>query len=241
MKADAPEASFLRSAIGGVAGESVVPFGSDLFLSHARRSSLSPSCTMSTTCRTLLSFLVLALFSLTPAFAQSNSDSGGSGSDVSGSDVAGVLSKSAATQHATFKSPAIEQQVNQAAASLQQRLNSGILITSTEIFDVPANSSTAASIAELLGTTEGTPSSVALFVADLKAQGIPSYDARAFASAVSGLLSDRSIDAATFMTAVDAYNSVVEDAPADFVQSPPASFMVVRDVLAELIDASSIE
>lgn len=196
---------------------------------------------MSTICRTLLSFLVLAFLALPSAFAQSNSDSGGSGSDVSGSDVAGVLSKSAATQHATFKSPAIQQQVNQAAASLHQRLSSGILITSTEMFDVPANSSTAASVAELLGTPEGTPSSVALFVADLKAHGIASYEARGFATAVTGLLSDVAIDAATFMTAVDAYNSVVEDAPADFVQSPPASFIVVRDVLAELIDAASTE
>ena len=194
---------------------------------------------MSTISRLLLSVLITLLFSMTPALAQSNSDTGGSSSDVSGSDVAGALSKSAATQHAQFASPATQQKVNQVAASLHQRLSSGILITSTDLFDVEANSSTAASVAEMLGTPEGTPSSLALFVADLRAHGISSYTADGLAGAVAGLLADDAIDAATFMTAVDAYNTVVKDAPADFLQAPPASFIVVRDVLAELIDASS--
>lgn len=194
---------------------------------------------MSTISRLLLSVLVTVLLSITPALAQSNSDTGGSGSDVSGSDVAGVLSKSAATQHAQFASPATQQQVNTVAASLHQRLSSGILITSTEMFDVQANSSTAASVAEMLGTPEGTPSSLALFVADLRAHGVSPYTSDKLAGAVAGLLADEAIDAATFMTAVDAYNTVVNNAPADFIQAPPASFIVVRDVLAELIDASS--
>jgi len=184
---------------------------------------------MSTISRLLLSALVTVLVSMTPALAQSNSDTGGSGSDVSGSDVAGVLSKSAATQHAQFTSPATQQQVNQVAASLHRRLSSGILITSTEMFDV----------AEMLGTPGGTPSSLALFVADLRAHGVSAYTSDGLAEAVAGLLADGAIDAATFMTAVDAYNTVVNDAPADFLQAPPASFIVVRDVLAELIDASS--
>ncbi len=194
---------------------------------------------MSTISRLFLSVLVTVLLSTIPAMAQSNSDTSGSGSDVSGSDVAGVLSKTAATQHAQFASPATQQQVNQVAASLHERLSSGILITSTEMFDVAVNSSTAASVAEMLGTPEGTPSSLALFVADLRAHGVSAYTSDGLAEAVAGLLADEAIDAATFMTAVDAYNTVVNDAPADFLQAPPASFIVVRDVLAELIDASS--
>jgi hypothetical protein len=194
---------------------------------------------MSTISRLLLSALVTVLLCITPALAQSNSDTGGGGSDVSGSDVAGALSKSAATQHARFASSATQQRVNQVAASLHERLSSGTLISSTEIFDVQANSSTAASVAEMLGTSEETPASVALFVADLRAHGISSHASSKLAEAAAGLLADDTIDAPTFMTAVDAYNAVVNDASADFLQAPPASFIVVRDVLTELINASS--
>lgn len=179
----------------------------------------------------LFAFLALA-FVAAPALAQ-NSDGGGSGSDVTGSDVAGALSQSG-IEGAEFASPAVQQRVNSVAAALQQRLSTGMLLSSNEPVATGATSSV---LADLLVKVDETAARGA-FVNELVAAGLDAASAQGLADAVAGLLSGSSVEAASLVNAVSAYNTAVDAAPASFLNAPTASFEGVRSVLTQLMTAS---
>jgi hypothetical protein len=187
--------------------------------------------------RLLFAFTLIALLAAAPAWAQSGSDRSGSGSDVSGSDVAGALSQASRLAGASFASPAVQQRVNTAARSIQQRLNRGQLLTSTST--AAAAAAPAPRLAQLLSTPNGTPETTAYVSGELQAHGIAPDRADDLVDAVAGLMAGGSVEATALLQAASAFNAVVEEAPVDFLLSPPDSFIVIRDVLTVLLDASS--
>lgn len=179
----------------------------------------------------LFTFLALA-FVAAPALAQ-NSDGGGSGSDVTGSDVAGALSQSG-IEGAQFTSPAVQQRVNATASALQQRLTTGMLLSSNQ---PAATGGASAVLADLLVKTDEATARAA-FVDELVGAGLDAAPAQELADAVAGLLAGSSVEAASLVKAVTAYNAVVDAAPASFLNAPTVSFEGVGDVLTQLMNAS---
>jgi len=186
--------------------------------------------------RALCTCFAVALLHV-PALAQSNSDGGGSGSDVSGSDVSGVSSELSRAGDATFASPVVQQRMNAAAGLLRQRLQSGAFLSSNDA--VSPQAASAPGLARLLSSANDVDAERQTFVQDLTVSGLQNESALALGNAVSGLLSDETLKAPDYVRAVDAFNAAVDSAPASFLRSPPNSFLVVREVLVELNQAST--
>mgnify|MGYP006282681625 CR=1 FL=1 len=188
--------------------------------------------------RILAAFVVALSLIILPAWGQSGSDTGGSGSDVSGSDVAGALSQSSRLAQASFASAAVQQRVNAVAASLVQQLQTGSLLTASASVNV-APTTPAPALRNLLLQPNPGPEVTATVATELEAHGVSEARATGLASAMAGLLAGQTVEAPDLMMAVTAYNDLVDVAPASFLLDPPDAFVVVRDVLGSLLEATA--
>ncbi|WP_434974314.1 hypothetical protein [Longibacter sp.] len=188
--------------------------------------------------RILATFVVALSLSILPASGQSGSDTGGSGSDVSGSDVAGALSQSSRLAQASFASDAVQQRVNAVAASLVQQLQSGSLLTASASMHV-APTTLAPALRNLLLEPNPEAEVMGAVSSELQAHGVSEAHASGLAAAVAGLLDGQTVEAPDLMTAVTAFNDLVDAAPASVLLDPPDVFVVVRDVLGSLLDATA--
>jgi hypothetical protein len=188
--------------------------------------------------RILAAFVVALSLIILPAWGQSGSDTGGSGSDVSGSDVAGTLSQSSRLAQASFASAAVQQRVNAVAASLVQQLQSGSLLTASASLQV-APTTLAPALRNLLLEPNPEAEVMSAVASELQAHGVSEAHASDLAAAVAGLLAGQTVEAPDLMTAVTAFNDLVDAAPASVLLDPPDAFVVVRDVLGSLLEATA--
>ncbi|PEN14197.1 hypothetical protein CRI94_03925 [Longibacter salinarum] len=188
--------------------------------------------------RVVSALLVMLALTTAPAWAQDGSDTGGSGSDVSGSDVAGAISQSSRIENATFASDAVQQRVNAMAVVLQQRLVSGAQLTSTGSIRITA--APAPLLAELLSRSTDNEAAIAYVAGQLEAYGISDEHSERLTKAVAGLIAGGEVEAPALVRATNAFNELVDAAPASFLLDPPDSFIVIQDVLTSLLDASSM-
>jgi len=188
--------------------------------------------------RVLAAFAIALSLVVLPAWGQSGSDTGGSGSDVSGSDVAGALSQSSRQAQASFASDAVQQRVNAVAVSLVQQLQSGSLLTASTSMHV-APTTPAPALRNLLLEPNPGPDVTATVATELEVHGVSEAYATGLASAMAGLLAGQTVEAPDLMMAVTAYNDLVDVAPASFLLDPPDAFVVVGDVLGALLEATA--
>ncbi|PQJ34954.1 hypothetical protein BSZ35_10405 [Salinibacter sp. 10B] len=181
------------------------------------------------------SILIAAVCVLTasPVWAQ-NTDTGGSipQSDVSGSDVSGTLSDLDA-----FQTEAAQGRLVAVSSQLAQSVRSGVLATgdgtsvtvSPQMMDlvfVPTRAKRHAASQQLYDLLVG--------------QGVPASEATAFTTALTGLLENETVQPTQLVTALQAFNSVVEIAPTAFLAQPPSDFIAARILLITLLDAATL-
>lgn len=162
-------------------------------------------------------------------------------SDVSGavpmSDASGVLTQS---DPIAFQSDDAERRMADVAAELVQALRTGTLslgMTGTEqALVVPETLATL-----FLASSRGQIRTAARQLTDtLVAEGIPRAEAKALARASAELLAEEGIvDPDQFLTALHAFNAVVNAAPPSVLARPPQAFVVVRSVLTTLLDGTA--
>ena len=186
------------------------------------------------TIRTLLFALaVTGLLTIGPVYAQQ-----AQGTDITGaaSDVSGNLTQS---DIYLFQTDEARIRMNDVAVSLTQALQSGTLGESVvgspamPVSPEVANLFTADSKRDVREATEAV-------VGALTDQGLSQSDANTLAKDIGGLLEGGTVTPEQFLSAIQAFNTAVDVAPADFLAQPPQEFIVVRAVLMALLEGAMV-
>ncbi len=179
----------------------------------------------------LFVMVAVGLWAGGPVLAQNaqNSDSGGA---LPMSDLSGGLTQS---DLAYFQADDAQVRLNDVAESLAQALQSGTLgasvVEGRQSMSVPP---AVAAIIAPAADQEAERRSQS-FVDVLRAQGLPQAEATVLAEAVTGLLEGGTVDPDQLVRALTAFNEAVDAAPPGFLAQPPHEFLVVRAVLATLL------
>jgi len=168
-----------------------------------------------------------------PGYAQNSSGySDGTGAT---SDMSGTITQS---DFYLFQSDEARIRMSDVASSLTQALRTGTLGSSVvrgrQTVSVPPAVSTLLMASSDSEVAEAQQS----FVDAMTARGLSKDNATALAEATAGLLDGQTVSGRQFLDAIEAFNTIVNTAPAGFLARPPHELVVVRAVLMALLEGA---
>ena len=183
--------------------------------------------------RVFAALAVVGLLMVGPTYAQQ-----AQGTDISGaaSDVSGNLTQS---DIYLFQTDEARIRMNDVAASLTQALERGMLGESV-VGSRPLSVSSEVADLFMAGSERDARRATQAFVEALTARGLSQPDARTLAEGIGGLLEDGTVTPDQFLSAIQAFNTAVDVAPAGFLSQPPQEFIVVRAVLLALLEGATV-
>jgi hypothetical protein len=174
-----------------------------------------------------------------PARAQSGNFSDVTGTIVTTSDMVGGFSPGGDRRvNIVFPTSQIQQSVNSAASSVNQRLAAGNLPIVSTGAPNPIPASVQQTLESIVTGRSDAGDSVTRLERALVNAGADPTLARNLANSLRGLNSNGTVEAEQFRSVVRAYNALINSSSAAFLSNPPEELRAVQSILAILLNAA---
>jgi hypothetical protein len=179
------------------------------------------------------------VFRTSPAQAQSGNFSDITGAIITTSDITGGFSPGGDRRiDIVFPTSQIQQAVNNAASSVNQRLAAGNLPIIATGAPTPIPTTVQQTLANIVTGQRGVDESITRLERALVNAGADPTLARNLATSLQGLNSNGTVDAEQFRVAVRAYNALISSSSSAFLSNPPEELRAVQSILAILLNAA---
>jgi hypothetical protein len=175
------------------------------------------------------------------AQAQSGNQSDITGVIVTTSDISGGFNFSGGDRRRTiaFQSTSIQNSVNSAAISINQRLEQGTLpIVATDSSQTSISVSVQRNLQVILINEGNVSTTVTQYVNGLVSAGADQTLSQNLVTSLVGLTSNGTVQAAQCQTVIRAYNVFIENANLELLTNNPDELRAIRSVLAILLNAA---